>query len=100
MKKRKKCAAKAKRERPRKEALVTPYLIEELRAVDPKKGKRVGRLFARALIKLAMKGSGTIAKEILERVEGKVKKEIEHSGPGGGPIRQENVVVVRVPGDD
>lgn len=46
------------------------------------------RKFAESLVDRAIAKDTAAAKEILDRIDGKVLQAIEHSGPDGGPIDQ------------
>ena len=87
------------RGRPRKEVCLTSQLKELLlevpQIVDSKTGEinqRTGiELIALAWFRGLLKANPVLLKEALERIEGKVKQPLEHTGAGGKSIRIEVV---------
>jgi hypothetical protein len=87
--------------RPKKQP-ITDYLIDQLDRPIPElmrekvpqifvevygSNATFGQLLAFKLITQAVKGDMQAAKEVLDRVEGKVKQSVAMSGDGGGPIQ-------------
>ena len=85
--------------RPRKEVCLTSQLKELLLEIpqiaDPKTGEinqRTGiELIALAWFRGLLRANPVLLKEALERIEGKVKQPLEHTGAGGRPIKIEVV---------
>ena len=75
-------------------------LKEELRRIPSKNsdgGENVGKLtnaqlLARSIVENAIDGNTTLAKDILDRLDGKVVQTV--SGPGGGPLEISQTVKV------
>ena len=71
--------------------------VHELRqAPGEKKGQKAKalRLLARKLVDRAMDGDIAALKEIGDRMDGKPAQALEHSGPGGEPLRPVEVRIV------
>jgi hypothetical protein len=62
------------------------------RALLAEDGKKL-RALADALVDRAIEKDTQAAREVLDRVEGKVAQALEHSGPGGEPV--EAIINVR-----
>ncbi len=71
--------------RPRGKKL-SEYLGDRLGEVEPRSGKTYGELVATALVVKCLKGDVPAIKEVLERLEGKVKERHEVAGFGGAPL--------------
>lgn len=74
-----------------KKRLITDQLEKLLKQKDPKTGKPNAELVAAGLVKLLAHGKNV--KELFDRIEGPVPQVTEHTGAGGGPIRQEVTIV-------
>ena len=74
--------------RPTKDKCVTDLMRTELEKTETVKGKKVTylQLFVESQIKRAINGDAAAAKNLWERIEGRVPAALEVSGEGGGPI--------------
>jgi hypothetical protein len=70
--------------RPR-EASITARILARC-AQDSGDGKTIAERIGDRFVAEALKGKFSFAKEVLDRVDGKVTERFEHSGTGGGPI--------------
>ncbi|MGA2262431.1 MAG: DUF5681 domain-containing protein [Acidobacteriota bacterium] len=61
---------------------LTSLLRKELEAICPadQKGRSWKELIVEAMMRLAIKGNSTAINTVFERIEGKVKDEVDHSG--------------------
>jgi len=67
-----------------------------LEVAEGKRGPKKLELAARALVNAAIDGDVSAAKEMGDRLDGKVPQALQHEGEGGGPI----TVVIRKFSDD
>jgi hypothetical protein len=70
------------RGRPPNESSLTALLRQELANTCPadQKGRTWKELIVEAMMRLAIKGNSTAINTVFERIEGKVKDEVDHSG--------------------
>lgn len=73
---------------PPKAVRLSAILEAHLETISPEDVKKRPwkQLFIEAVVKAAMKGSGTAIKEIFDRIDGKVPLPLHHGGDKGGPI--------------
>jgi hypothetical protein len=76
------------RGRPKKQDSLTSLLREEIDKICPAdKEQRPWRsLIVRATLQLAMKGNPVALREVWDRLDGKLKQSLHHSGTGNQPV--------------
>jgi hypothetical protein len=76
------------RGRPRKQDSLTTLLKDEVEKSCPadKEHRTWGELIVRATLQQAMKGNPAALREVWDRLEGKLKQSLEHSGTDDGPV--------------
>jgi hypothetical protein len=84
----KKGASGNPRGRPKKQDSLTSLLKEEIEKIceADKENRTWKQLVVRATLQLAMKGNQAAIHEIWNRMDGKLKQSLEHSGAGNTPI--------------
>ena len=78
-----------KKGRPKGSLSLINEIKKVLEGVDESSKKSILELLAIAAAKQAIKGNSAYFKEIIERLDGKVRDKIEHTGRDGRPIKLE-----------